>query len=559
MEDHQPEAPAPGPGATAPNAPATEADAPAPEAGAPAPEAAGPGAPDTDAVGAAGSVPWGADSIVAPGTEPIPDPAVDSPPDTAAGARGPRSTTTPHKKTARRGRKPAIIRAKDPLTRKTLASTLDNTDLATTDHAHSDNAAREDASDSPATSESPTAAQTPVLGQLETLWDTGMAESTQYATKLRDVAALAPQADDLDLRDEAEYLIAQALRTTIHHAGRLLADARTATTHLPQLLALLDTGTLPARWFTFILRRSSTLTPHHLTELDHSIADWDLRVDEDRFRRRLNALVQWLHDRDDATPTPPQRSVDIHPPDEDGTACLQLHGPAPEILSLGRRLDSAARAIQKDQRKAIATGHDIPFDDGTATTTGKPLPLTRLRYEILTRSILDTGTTPVPRERFRLTITVPALTLLGIENAPGLLDGIHPIPPQMARQLAGSENTWHRVLTDPTTGAFLPLPADRYVPTPEMLEYLRLTFPVCAVPGCTRPTSWASQIDHIQEYHHTHPETGGTTEIPNLHPLCWRHHQMKTAGLLCPASSSWQDFGLGKVGDGRVRQPAVDL
>ena len=259
MEDHQPEAPAPGPGATAPNAPA--------------PEAAAPGAPDTDAVGAAGSVPWGADSIVAPGTEPIPDPAVDSPPDAAAGARGPRSTTTPHKKTARRGRKPAIIRAKDPLTRKTLASALDNSDLATTDHAHSDNAAREeDASDSPATSESPTAAQTPVLGQLETLWDTGMAESTQYATKLRDVAALAPQADDLDLRDEAEYLIAQALRTTIHHAGRLLTDARTATTHLPQLLALLDTGTLPARWFTFILRRSSTLTPHHLTELDHSIA-----------------------------------------------------------------------------------------------------------------------------------------------------------------------------------------------------------------------------------------------------------------------------------------------
>src|SRR5690625_2557164 len=253
VEDHQPEAPAPGPGATAPNAPA--------------PEAAAPGAPDTDAVGAAGSVPWGADSIFAPGTEPIPDPAVDSPPDTAAGARGPRSTTTPHKKTARRGRKPAIIRAKDPLTRKTLASALDNTDLATTDHAHSDNAAREDASDSPATSESPTAAQTPVLGQLETLWDTGVAESTQYATKLRDVAALAPQADDLDLRDEAEYLIAQALRTTIHHAGRLLADARTATTHLPQLLALLDTGTLPARWFTFILRRSSTLTPHHLTEL----------------------------------------------------------------------------------------------------------------------------------------------------------------------------------------------------------------------------------------------------------------------------------------------------
>src|SRR5699024_4823048 len=258
----------------------------------------------------------------------------------------------------------------------------------------------------------------------------------------------------------------------------------------------------------FVLRRSNDLATHDLTELDESIAAWDLRVDEDRFRRRLNALVQWLRDRDDATPTPPQRSVDVSPPDEDGTACLQLHGPAPEILSLGRRLDSAARAIQQDQRKAIATGQDIPFDDGTAAATGKPLPLTRLRYEILTRSVLDTGTTQVPRERFRFTVTVPALTLLGTENAPALLarihpappppppqqflftttippptqngtenapamlDGIHPIPPQMARELAGSENTWHRILTDPTTGAFLPVPADRYTPTPEMLEYL---------------------------------------------------------------------------------------
>src|SRR5699024_1262259 len=178
------------------------------------------------------------------------------------GPSGTRSTTTPLRKSARRGRRPAIIRAKAPLTRKSLASALDNSALATTDHAHSDNAAREeDASDSPATSESPTAAQTPVLGQLETLWDTGMAESTQYATKLRDVAALAPQADDLDLRDEDEYLIAQALRTNIHHAGLLLDDAGTPASPLPHLLAPLHTAALPARLFTFILRRSSTLTP----------------------------------------------------------------------------------------------------------------------------------------------------------------------------------------------------------------------------------------------------------------------------------------------------------
>src|SRR5699024_4375769 len=47
-----------------------------------------------------------------------------------------------------------------------------------------------------------------------------------------------------------------------------------------------------------------------------TIADWDLPGDEDRFRRRRNALVRWLHDRDADTPAPPQRSVDIHPPGE---------------------------------------------------------------------------------------------------------------------------------------------------------------------------------------------------------------------------------------------------
>src|SRR5699024_12512692 len=70
------------------------------------------------------------------------------------------------------------------------------------------------------------------------------------------------------------------------------------------------------------------------------------------------------------------------------------------------------------------------------------------------------------------------------------------------------------------------------------LQLPRLVFPVCAVPGGYRPTSWASQIDHIQQYHHTHPENGGKTEIANLHPLCWRHHQMKTAGLLDPIKES---------------------
>src|SRR5699024_1409628 len=56
----------------------------------------------------------------------------------------------------------------------------------------------------------------------------------------------------------------------------------------------------------------------------------------------------------------------------------------------------------------------------------------------------------------------------------------------------------------------------------------------CAVPGCARPVSWASEADHIEEYDHEHPERGGLTEIENLHLLCWPHHLLKTLGLLDP-------------------------
>src|SRR5699024_6971372 len=57
---------------------------------------------------------------------------------------------------------------------------------------------------------------------------------------------------------------------------------------------------------------------------------------------------------------------------------------------------------------------------------------------------------------------------------------------------------------------------------------------MCAVPGCTRPTSWASECDHIEECRRGTEGEGGLTEIENLHLLCWQHHLDKTNGLLDP-------------------------
>ncbi|MFC0676076.1 HNH endonuclease signature motif containing protein [Brachybacterium hainanense] len=326
---------------------------------------------------------------------------------------------------------------------------------------------------------------------------------------------------------------ATALRVSITQAEYAVRDADNAVTDLPALLEALRDGILPEAWMTLVLKKSRHLTRVSRRVLDQIIPDWDLaRMSPETFRTHLMALVRWLEDqesRDEDEAAPVERSVSLVPLPK-GLACLQVVGPAPELAQAARRLDVTARAIRDAQRAALREGTEIPYDiDGTVAAAGAPLRLSVLRYLLATRAPLDPGGVVVPEDRFRVTVTVPALTLLGETDAPGVLDGHVPVPADLARILAGGEETWYRVLTDPGNGAFLPLPATTYRPTARMLEHLRLRGPRCAVPSCHRLVTDAAECDHIQEY-----LTGGVTAVENLHLLCRHHHQQKTAGLLDP-------------------------
>lgn len=398
----------------------------------------------------------------------------------------------------------------------------------------------------------------PAAGEeIVALWDMGVAEAAALAERYRAVAAQwtpsttsppdpgAAQGlgDDAtweleeDARAVAEVRIAAALRLTRFAAGQLLGVARLAVDDLPTSLDRLARGEMPGDWFQRLVRAVRPLTALRRREVDSVIATWDLRITADRFVRELRLLAIWARNAEGpaALPDPGTlRRVETCPCPEEGTASLAVIGPMTEILSLGRRLDQSARAVQVAQRAALRDGGPVPFDDGTVQESARPMTLARLRYEVMTRSVLDTGGHAVPEARFRLNVTVPAMTLLGLTEAPAMIDGVTPLPAPMARELAGGEGTWYRILTDPTTGAFLPLPAQRYTPTRAMLEYLRLRHGTCAVPGCTRSTSWASEADHIDEFDRTGAGRGGATELENLHLLCWKHHQDKTAGLIDP-------------------------
>ena len=376
-------------------------------------------------------------------------------------------------------------------------------------------------------------------------------EARAYAERLRKLATLWDDTDD-DEGDTYTILVADARRVTLNQARTLLRDAATAVTGLPLTLARVATGELPASWFEQLLRRVRRLTPDQCRQLDDRVSTWDLaNISNDRFTRELGKLITWFGPAAANGSPQEQRDVALHVnPDNDGTASLVITGPVHEIVDLSHRLDASARTVQDEQRHALEEGRPVPFDvDGDAARDGHHLTLAALRYAILTRTVHDTAGIEVPGSRMRLQIVVPAMTLLGESEAPGTIDGTIPLPAPMARHLAAGESTWYRILTDPSDGAYLPLPPKRYSPTRSMQEHLRLLDPVCAVPGCTRNTCTIGESDHIEEYDHDDPENGGQTALENLHRLCWKHHDMKTRGKLDPVrnpdgSTTWSINGL---------------
>lgn len=398
-------------------------------------------------------------------------------------------------------------------------------------------------------------AQPELAQRLLTLWDDGHDASVRLAGRYLQLAPFwhdcSSEEFDEDVAEAETLAVGLALRCTRGVAHHRIQAAHLAVHSLPLTLERLKSGEFPAAWFERLVSKTRHLGDADLASVDETASRWSLTVTAEQFHRKLSYLLARLESQRE-TPahlTPEgRRRVEVLPPGSDGIGCLQVIGPIPEIIALARELDTSARAVQAAQRHQLEAG-DVPsFDpDGIAALEKKPLSLARIRYELLTGARFDTGDVKVPTERFRLNVTIPAMTLLGASQEPGMLDGVIPIPAPLARELAGRCDTWYRVLTDPGSSAFLPLPADRYKPTQAMLEHLRLRHSTCAVPGCTRPASWACEHDHIEEYCHDCPEDGGPTAVENGHLLCWQHHRAKTLGLLDPIRLADGPDGLGRT------------
>lgn len=116
-------------------------------------------------------------------------------------------------------------------------------------------------------------------------------------------------------------------------------------------------------------------------------------------------------------------------------------------------------------------------------------------------------------------VTVPAGSLLGLDEQPGELAGFGPISAATARRLA-ADGVWRRVLTDPASGTVLDVGRTRYRPPAPLAEHILLRDVRCVWPGCDRTASAPGvDIDHVVDW-----ALGGKTADHNLGSFCEKHH-----------------------------------
>lgn len=118
-------------------------------------------------------------------------------------------------------------------------------------------------------------------------------------------------------------------------------------------------------------------------------------------------------------------------------------------------------------------------------------------------------------------VTVPVLTLMGVSNEPGHLDGYGPIDSETACRLAAAAPSFTRILTHPVSGPVLDVDRTSYRPPADLKRWLEVRDGTCRFPGCNRCAARA-EVDHTFDWQYH-----GRTAFDNLSHLCPHHHHLK--------------------------------
>ncbi|WP_210509091.1 HNH endonuclease signature motif containing protein [Naasia sp. SYSU D00057] len=202
----------------------------------------------------------------------------------------------------------------------------------------------------------------------------------------------------------------------------------------------------------------------------------------------------------------------------DGMAWLHHYLPAEDAVAIWNRADATARHLAgSDEPRSVSqlrsdVVRDILLDDGVL------LPPEQGEQGLRAPSKQNRGIAPTVQ------VTVPVLTLNGVDDTPGILKGYGPIDPETARRLAGTSTGLQRILTHPVTGVVLQYGRGRREVPVELRRYVVDRDEICRFPGCNRPAA-TCDIDHTRPWCEN-----GTTDHDNLAAVCRNHHRVKHDG-----------------------------
>jgi uncharacterized protein DUF222 len=300
--------------------------------------------------------------------------------------------------------------------------------------------------------------------------------------------------------------VASVLRMTERQAAVLIHEARVLCADLPATMATLRSGEVSYAHAASVVEDAEMFSDHHREAFETAVLAGRLDVTANRFARRCRRVREHLDPETievRAERAVRSRAVTVQPA-RDGMGWLMAYGPIMQIELAHMLLTGMA----KDESEA-----------------GDPRTLGQLRFDALVDTLLHSGrptgvsdgsdpAKSLRQVRVDVTITVPAMTLLGHGDEPAVIDGYGPIPLEVAKALAAGASSWRRVLTHPVSGVRLCYDRETY-PVPSALRaWLADRDGTCRFPGCESRAA-SCDVDHNRAW-----ADGGCTDHDNLAHLC---------------------------------------
>ena len=307
-------------------------------------------------------------------------------------------------------------------------------------------------------------------------------------------------------------------------AAQRIAAAAELTGRLRETGAALEQGLISEACARLIARHASRLDDDTALAVQYAVLDLAPDLIPSRLDRLLRREVAQRAALDEQARNRRARQARrVGPPRAlaGGMASLEVVGPAEDvhvlhtaIRALGDATLAAAKAAARDTGQRVEVeveGIDAHRFDA----------LVNVACGVLADESLPTR----HGRRPSIQVVVPIATLLGLDEAPGELDGYGPVDAGTARAIAfDSTATWRRLLVDPQ-GRVLEYGTDTYRPPQALKDLIIARDRTCTGPGCSRPAR-ECQIDHEVPY------PRGTTGGRNNDAKCTTDHRLKTAELL---------------------------